>query len=225
MQRRVAFAIGIAGLLLTAGLVAQQHQPPAGHKPDHMEHRFDETDRWAREFDDPARDAWQLPGRVVEALALKPGQSIADIGAGTGYFAMRLATSPAAPTVYAVDIEQAMVDHLTMRAAKEGLKNVTAVRASAESPNIPAPVDTVLIVDTYHHIGDRVAYFRKLKASLKPQGRLAIIDFRKDAQAGPPPEFRFTQEQIAAELAQAGFRLVTVHAFLPRQLFLVFRAE
>lgn len=217
----------VAGLLTLAAVVAAQHQAPAGahQKPDHMEHRFDDAARWTKEFDDPSRDAWQMPARVIEALALKPGQAVADIGAGTGYFSARLARSSAAPTVYAVDIEPSMVAHLKARAAKEGLKNLTAVQATAAGPNLPAPVDTVLVVDTYHHIPKRVDYFRALKASIKPGGQLAIIDFRKDAPSGPPAEFRFTPEQISAELGEAGFALVGQHDFLPRQMFLVYRVK
>jgi cyclopropane fatty-acyl-phospholipid synthase-like methyltransferase len=217
----------VAGFLATAGLVvaAQQHQPPAGghQMPDHMQHKFDDAEQWAKEFDDPARDAWQLPGRVIEALNLQPGQSVADIGAGTGYFSSKLAKSSVAPTVYAVDIEASMVAYLKSRATKEGLKNLTAVLAAADGPNLPAPVDTVLVVDTFHHIPQRVAYFSKLKGSIKPGGQLVIVDFRKDAPSGPPVEFRFTPDQISAELQQAGFALAAQHDFLPRQHMLVYR--
>ena len=89
-------------------------------------------------------------------------------------------------------------------------------------PNLPEPVDIVLIVDTYHDIPNRIAYFAGLKTTLKPGARLAIIDFKKGAPSGPPEEFRFTPEQISAELATAGFSLQTAHDFLPRQIFLVF---
>lgn len=190
-----------------------------------MERHFDNAEQWARDFDDPSRDAWQQPGRIIDALRIKPGQSIADIGAGTGYFSVRLARTAGTPTVYAVDIEPAMVSYLKGRAAKEGLSNLHAVQAASEGPNLPAAVDTILIVDTYHHIPNRVAYFTALKRSLKPGGTLAIVDFRKDAPSGPPPEFRFTPEQISAELAQAGFALAEQHDFLPRQLFLLYRVK
>jgi cyclopropane fatty-acyl-phospholipid synthase-like methyltransferase len=190
-----------------------------------MDRHFDNAERWAKEFDDPARDAWQMPGRVIEALALGPGQSVADIGAGTGYFSVRLARSSASPAVYAVDIEPSMVAYLKARAAKEGLKNLTAVQAAAGSANLPSPVDTILIVDTYHHIPSRVAYFTALKSSLKPGGRIAVIDFRKDSPSGPPVEFRFTPEQISKELDAAGYTLVQQHEFLPRQLFLVYQVK
>jgi cyclopropane fatty-acyl-phospholipid synthase-like methyltransferase len=225
MMRRAMMMTAVVGVVVGVGVAGQQHQPPAGHKPDHMQHAFDDPDRYAKQFDDPTRDAWQMPDRVIASLALKAGQSVADIGAGTGYFSMRLAKSPAAPTVYAVDIEPKMVGYLKGRAAKEGLKNVTPVQAGPDSPNIPVPVDTILVVDTFHHIANRVEYFRKLRASLKPCGQLAIIDFRKDSPDGPPVEFRFTADQISEELGKAGYRLAASHAFLPRQLFLVYQPQ
>src|SRR5688572_17230491 len=203
-----------------AAAVSAQHAQPQG-KPDHMDHRFDDAERYAKSFDDPARDAWQMPGRVIEALAIGRGQSVADIGAGTGYFTVRLAKSAAAPIVFAVDVEKSMVDYVRQRAAKEGLKNVTPVLAAADRSNLPQPVDLVLIVDTFHHIPNRAAYFRELKKSMKPGARLAIIDFRRDSPEGPPVEFRFTPEQVEAELGPAGFRVVARHTFLPRQYFLV----
>ena len=166
-----------------------------------------------------------MPARVVEALQLKPGQVIADIGAGTGYFTMRLAKSPAAPKVYAVDIEPSMVDYVTRRAMHEGLKNVAAVLGGADRSNLPEPVDLVLIVDTYHHIPNRVAYFTGLKTQMTPGARLAIVDFRKGAPSGPPEEFRMTPEQIDAELAQAGFARRASHDFLPQQVFLIYGVQ
>ncbi len=188
----------------------------------HMDRHFDDAEQWAKEFDDPTRDQWQMPDKVLAALGLKRGQTVADLGAGTGYFSVRLARSAAAPKVYAVDIEPSMVDYLRKRAATEGLKNVTGVQASAESANLPEQVDLILIVDTYHHIGDREVYLRNLAASLKPQGRLAIIDWRRGGPMGPPEEFRFTPDELRQELAKAGFKQVAQHAFLPNQLFLIF---
>jgi ubiquinone/menaquinone biosynthesis C-methylase UbiE len=196
-------------------------RPPA----DHLQHRFENAEEWAKSFDDPARDEWQMPTRVIEALNLAPGQIVADIGAGTGYFTVRLAASPAKPKVYAVDIEPSMVEHVRHRAMHDGLKNVEAVLAASDRTNLPEPVDLVLIVDTYHHLPKRVTYFKALRAVMKPGARLAIIDFRKGAPSGPPEEFRFTPAQISAELADAGFSLETTHDFLPRQIFLVYRAN
>ncbi len=215
--KRVRFTVVLLAATVAFG---QAPQSQNGHA-DHMEHHFD-PEQSAKSFDDPARDAWQMPDRVIETLNLKPGQSVADIGAGTGYFSMRLAKSAAAPRVYAVDIEPEMVTYLKERAAKEGLKNVVAVQAGAEQPNLPEPVDLVLVVDTYHHIGNRQAYFRKLSQRLKPGGRVAIIDFRADSPEGPPAEFRFPPERFQSEMRDAGYRLAAQYDFLPRQLFFVF---
>jgi len=209
-------------LFLAAAVMAagQSNQREPSHA-DHMEHHFDPKES-AKNFDDPARDAWQMPDRVIAALNLKPGQIAADIGAGTGYFSVRLARSSSAPKVYAADIEPSMVEYLRGRAAKEGLKNVVAVQAAADTPNLPEPVDLVLIVDTYHHIGDREVYFRKLTRSLRPGGRVAIIDFKSDLPEGPPKEFRFPVEKFEGEMSRAGYRLSAQHDFLPRQNFLIF---
>jgi cyclopropane fatty-acyl-phospholipid synthase-like methyltransferase len=213
--------IGMAVVLLAAGLAQARQQPPP--KPDHMQHRFDDPAKLAKSFDDPKRDAWQLPDRVIAALQLKEGMTVADIGAGTGYFTMRLAKVSPKVAVYAADIEPSMVEYLKKRAASEHLMNVVPVLASASGPNLPAPVDVALVVDTYHHLPNRAAYFRDLRKSLAPGGRIAIVDFRKDAPEGPPVHFRFTPEQIEAEMAQAGFRLDVRHDFLPRQHFLIFK--
>jgi len=212
------FILGVFVLLLTNTIAARQHQPG---KPDHMQHKFDDPARFAKSFDDPARDAWQMPARVIDALVLKAGMAVADIGAGTGYFSMRLARVPV--SVLAVDVEPAMIDYLKKRAASEQLSNVTPVLATATSPNLPEPVDVVLVVDTYHHLPNRAAYFRDLRKSLKPGGRVAIVDFRKEAPDGPPAQFRFTPQQIQEEMAAAGYQLAASHDFLPRQHFLIFR--
>jgi cyclopropane fatty-acyl-phospholipid synthase-like methyltransferase len=164
-----------------------------------------------------------MPDRVIQALDVREGMRVVDIGAGTGYFSVRLARIGPGVTVYAADIEPAMVDHLKKRASDERLSNVVPVLASETAPNLPEAVDLVLVVDTYHHIGRRPEYFRDLRRSLRPGGRIAIIDFRKDAPEGPPVEFRFSAEQIRAEMRDAGFSLLEAHDFLPRQHFLVFR--
>lgn len=212
-----------AAALVAAALLPLRAQQPAPKAPDHMQHRFDDPARFAKSFDDPQRDAWQMPDRVIAALALKPTFAVADIGAGTGYFSMRLAKAVPGGAVYAVDIEPNMVAHVKTRAAGEKLSNVTPILASAASPNLPRPVDVVVVVDTYHHIGNRQEYFRALRSRLTPGGRVAIIDFRKDAPDGPPAHFRFTPEQIKTEMAGAGYALEAEHDFLPRQHFLVFR--
>jgi len=201
---------------------AQQQQPTT---PDHMQHRFADPERYAKSFDDPARDSWQMPARVIDVLKMSPDTSVADIGAGTGYFTVRMAKAVTRGMVYAVDVEPSMLEHIRKRAAGEHLQNVVTVHASGASPNVPKPVDIVLVVDTYHHLPNRPAYFRELMKSLATGGRVAIIDFRKDSPQGPPPQFRFEADQIIGEMKQAGYRLDARHDFLPRQHFLVFRPD
>jgi SAM-dependent methyltransferase len=215
--------VGIVFGYLGSAVTAQQHQPQG--TPDHMQHRFDDPERYAKSFDDPARDSWQMPAQVIDILGLSPDASVADIGAGTGYFSVRLAKAVPRGIVYAVDVEPSMLEHIRNRAVGEHLHNVVTVQASSASPNLPKPVDLVIIVDTYHHLPSRAAYFRELTKSLTTGGRVAIIDFRKDSPEGPPPEFRFEADQIIGEMKQAGYRLEARHDFLPRQHFLVFRPE
>jgi len=211
--------VALISVLSSAVAVAQQTKPA---KPDHMDHKFDDPAKYAKSFDDPARDTWQMPQRVIDALQLKSGMKIADIGAGTGYFSMRLAKLPGV-SVFAVDVEPKMLEYLKQRAHAEHAMNVTTVLAGAASPNLPEPVDVILVVDTYHHLPNRPAYFRDLRKSLSPGGRIAIVDFRKDAPEGPPAHFRFTPQQIQDEMKQAGYELQSAHDFLPRQHFLIFR--
>ncbi len=168
--RRQLAAVCVGAWATLAGAAAgqpAQHQADQSHAAGHMETRFADPERYAKSFDDPARDAWQLPDRVVAALALRPDMAVADIGAGK-------------------------------------------------------PVDVVLIVNTYHHLPERVAYFSRLRTSLSADGRVAIVDYRKEAPSGPPLEFRFPPAQIEGEMREAGYRLVATHEFLPRQHFLVF---
>jgi ubiquinone/menaquinone biosynthesis C-methylase UbiE len=219
----IALTLGVATLPALARAQAAHHQHQTPPHPDHLQHSFDDPERFARSFDDPARDGWQMPDRVIEALGLAPSASVADIGAGTGYFTVRLAAAVPRGTVYAVDLEPAMLAHIDKRAHAANVANIKTVQASSSSPNIPTPVDVILIVDTYHHLPSRPAYFRELQRSLAPNGRVAIVDFRKDAHGeGPPPEFRFSVEQIVDEMKQAGYGLAARHDFLPRQNYLVF---
>jgi SAM-dependent methyltransferase len=206
-------------LALTCGIVCL---PVSAQSPHAQEHRFSGAEHWARVFDDPARDAWQKPHEVIEALALAPDAAVADIGSGTGYFAARLAHFVPRGRVYGVDTEPDMVKYLAERAKREGLANVESVAGKPDDPRLPVKVDLVLLVDVYHHIGNREAYFGKLRASLKPGARLAIIDFREDAPMGPPKRERIAPARVKAELARAGYAPVKEHAFLPNQYFLVF---
>lgn len=214
------FTIAIA--LLLAGHMAT---PATAQSPHTHQHSFGDAAKWAKVFDDPKRDAWQKPHEVIGALALKADAVVADIGAGTGYFAARFAHMVPGGRVYAIDTEADMVKHLTERAKREGLANLVAVKGEPADPRIPAQADLIILVDVFHHVDDRERYFEKLRASLKPGGRVAIIDFRMDSPSGPPKAARIAPDQVKAELTRAGYALIQEHAFLPRQYFLVFGAK
>jgi SAM-dependent methyltransferase len=238
----VGIAIAVALLLLLGGTTtdgplaqtggagpAMEHRPGGDHNnmSDHRgyQHSFDSAETWAKEFDDPARDAWQKPDEILDALHLAPTARIADLGAGTGYFSVRIAKRIPEGKLFAVDIEPDMLRYLRERAHRDHLSVLVPILASAESPNLPEAVDLVLLVDTYHHIDDRITYFAKLRDALRPNGRLAIVDFKADAPNGPPPEHRISPEKVTAELAAAGYLPVASHQFLPRQYFLVFQGK
>lgn len=188
-------------------------------------HRFQDAERWARIFDDPVRDVWQKPDEVIRVLALASDAVVADIGSGTGYFAARLARATPRGHVYGADLEPDMVRYLAERARREGLANVTAVQAAPDDARLPRPVDLVIVVNTYHHIGERSTYFGRLRRSLRPGGRLAIIDFLLDAPSGPPRHARIPAAVVKDELGRAGYGLVTEHTFLPHQYFLIFASR
>lgn len=225
------FWLSGALLLFFVGGVAAQtpaaDHPHAGH---HMgdqgdgafHHRFEDAEKWAKQFDNPEREAWQKPDRVIDALKLPATALVADIGAGTGYFSVRLAKRVPQGKVFATDIEPDMVRYLGERARREGLANLVPVQSSADNANLPEPVDLILFVDAYHHIGNRADYFARLRASLKPGGLLALVDFRMESPQGPPPIHRIPFEKAVAELKAAGYTLVGSHDFLPRQYFALF---
>lgn len=185
-------------------------------------HRFNNPEEWASRFEDPARDVWQKPDEVIAALKLKPNDRIADIGAATGYFPVRLARALPLGKIWGVDIEPEMTRYLTDRARNEGLPNLKAILGTPEDPMLPEKAELVLMVDTFHHISDRATYFENLKRHLAADGRLAIIDFRADSPVGPPPEHRCSVEQIEADLKKAGWEKSAQLDFLPYQNFLMF---
>lgn len=199
--------------------------PAAAQSPPTHQHSFDNAEKWAHIFDDPKRDAWQKPHEVIDALALEPDAVVADIGAGTGYFAARLANMLPRGRVYAIDIEPDMVKYLAERARRENLPNLQAITASADDPNLPTSVDLMLLVDVYHHIDQRERYFSRLRSSLRPGGRLVIIDFTPDSPEGPPKAMRIGPRTVKDELSRAGYVLRKEHALLPRQYFLEFAPQ
>jgi cyclopropane fatty-acyl-phospholipid synthase-like methyltransferase len=195
---------------------------PLAQAPHTHQHSFSGADGWAKVFDDPERDCWQKPHEVIIALKLTSNSVVADIGAGTGYFSARLAHMTPGGRVYAVDLEPDMVKYLGERAKRDGLKNLVAVQAKPDSPELPDKVDRILLVDTYHHISERVTYFKRLRDALKPDGQVAIIDFTADSPVGPPKSDRISARKVAEEMTLAGYTQVAQHVFLPYQFYLVF---
>ncbi len=211
-------------LLIALAISLTPAGPAAAQTPHSHQHSFHGAENWARVFDDPKRDAEQKPHEVIQALALAPDAIVADIGAGTGYFAARLAHFVPKGQVYAVDAEPDMVKFLGERARREGLANLAAVTAAPDSPRLPSAVDLVLLVDVFHHIEKRNTYFSNLRHSLKPRGRVAVIDFSMTSRSGPPKGERIAPERVKAEMASSGYKLADEFTFLPEQYFLVFTA-
>lgn len=204
---------GAALLLPCAGLYGQvqhQHHPPR------------DSGEYAKVLEDPSRDAWQKPHDVVMALALKSTDTVADIGAGTGYFARRFAHH--AGQVYAVDINK----DLLAVAAKGAPANLKTILADPDDPKLPAGgVDVIFLCDVLHHIEGRPAYYAKLRGALKPGGRIVIVDFyKKELPVGPPPAMKLSEAEVRQEFAAAGFRQAQSPSIsLEYQYFLVFESR
>ena len=190
-------------------------------------HRFEKAEDWAKEFDNPERDAWQKPAEVVTAMSISPGMTVADIGAGTGYFEPHLSKAVGATgKVLALDIEADMVRYLRQRAEKEKLGNVTAQQVTPDDIGLAAgSVDRILIADTWHHIPDRAAYAQKLKPALKPGGQVIIVDFTLEATKGPPKEHRLSADKVIAELEAGGFTGKAIDESLPEQYIVVAKVK
>jgi cyclopropane fatty-acyl-phospholipid synthase-like methyltransferase len=212
--RAAAVLIWILTMALAAPVLGQ-------HAPD-QERRFRDVEKWSRVFDHPSRDAWQKPAEVIRALALKPTSRVADIGSGTGYFAVRLARAVPKGHVFAVDVEPEMVRFLDARGKKEGLTNLTSIAGEADDPKLPEAVDVIVLVDVYHHLSDLVGYLRSLRRALKPGGRVAIID-HIDTPDGSLKNGRLAPRRIKEELRSAGYTLAAEHSFLPEQYFVIFK--
>jgi ubiquinone/menaquinone biosynthesis C-methylase UbiE len=174
--------------------------------------------------EEPGRDRWQRPDQVLQALAVGAGQTVCDIGAGPGYFALRLARLVGARgRVYAVDVEPRILEALRERIERRAIENVTPVLGLGGNPLLPdASCDLILLVDTYHHFPDRPAYLRRLVQLLKPAGRIANIDFRKQATpVGPPQEHRISREEFLRDAAAASLKVDEELTFLEDQYFII----
>lgn len=196
-----------------------EHASHAGHHHGSANHGFKDAAAWSKEFDDPARDRWQKPDEVVKHVALDPGMTVADVGAGTGYFEGRLSKAVGAEgKVLALDVEPDMVRFMSERFAREGITNAEARSCPYDGTGLqPGAVDRVLIVDTWHHIQGREAYAKHLYEVLRPQGMVVIVDFTQETDKGPPREHRVTAEQVVAELEAGGLEASIAGETLPDQ--------
>jgi ubiquinone/menaquinone biosynthesis C-methylase UbiE len=172
----------------------------------------------------PDRDAWQRPDQVMDKLLIAEGSVVADLGAGGGWFTMRLA-SRVGPNgiVYAEDVQPQMIESITRRTARANVRNVRTVLGTSSDPRLPAPVDAVLIVDAYHEMEQPVVMLGNVARSLKPAGRIGIVEFKKDGWGpGPPMDERMDPERIVRDAEAAGLRLMSHETFLRYQYLLVF---
>lgn len=163
-------------------------------------------ERLVERFESAERDAYQKPDEVMAYLGDLTDQKIIDIGAGTGYFAVRMAQAGA--QVIAADVDQRFLDYISERKKTLRLKQDIELRkVPYDSPNLKdAEVDKAIIVNTYHHIGDREDYFSKVKKGLKPEGELIVIDFfNRKQKHGPPKRHTVSAEDVVKELREAGF--------------------
>ena len=179
-------------------------------------------------FDDPDRDRWQRPDLIVQALDLRPGMTVADLGAGTGYMSKHLfgAVGPEG-TVFAIEPEPKLLAYLRERSEREKTANVIPVLGSAHDPRLPrAAVDAVLVLDTFHHIDDRIRYFRDLHRVLRPGARVVIVDWHKrELPVGPPMDHKLAREQVVEEMVAAGYRLAKSPEPLAYHYIVVFVAD
>ena len=208
----------VAGAMLVASPHAQNQQQ-GGH-PGRL---FPPSDLGL--LDAPDRDLWQRPDQIMDAMGVADASVVGDIGAGSGWFTIRLArrVGPRG-IVYAEDVQKEMINATLRRVGREGFNNVKAVLGSKNDPRLPASsLDAVLMVDAYHEVEDRVSMLANLAKALKPGGRLGIIDFRLDGTGpGPAPEERVSPDVVVNDATKAGLKLIRQEPFLPYQYFLIF---
>ena len=176
-----------------------------------------------RHMNDPARDSWQKPKQVVERLDVQPGARVADLGAGGGYFTWYVAAAVGPQgKVYAVEIDDTALAIIEKEMKSRGVRNVVPIRAESGDAKLPEPVDLVFSCDTYHHMQDRIAYFQSLARYLKPDGKVAILDFHAEGFFSGLLGHGTTKQEVRREMESAGYRLAAEYDFIDRQHFQIF---
>jgi predicted methyltransferase len=213
-------------VLVVLGLAGCPHGSDLGGTH-HHHHHYDDKQAALAHFEEPARDAWAMPAEVVAKLGIEPEMDVADIGAGSGYFTRRLAIEAPGGITYAIDVDADFKDHIEEELEHWGTPNIVTRLAVYEHPLLPeASVDRVFISNTYSFLQDRISYFSAVHKALRPRGKLAVVDWRADADCprstGCPRTKQRVPEAVAREeLGRSGFTVVEDFDFLPYQYFLL----
>lgn len=222
--RQAPNPVGVAVLLL---LMVAAIPADAWQAWTREERRHDKSvEKIEKSLESPRRDAQMQPERVLDTLGVKPGDVVADIGAGTGYFSFRLAARVGPEgKVYASEIEDRLLDFMRRKIEANHVKNIVLLKAAESDANLPPrSCDKILIVGTYYYFPDAVAYVKKLRQALKPGGVIGIIDIDKE-RAGPRRKDRArlaVPDNIVDEMKRAGFVLRQKHDFLQARFYLIF---
>jgi arsenite methyltransferase len=214
--------IAVSVLIFSQAFLAAQNKTLTMEE---MHRLHQDSKAYISSLEDPQRDAYQKPHEVIMALGLREGEIVADIGAGSGYFALRLAHHVGDKgRVYAVDINPDMIVYLNRRIRDMKLKNVVTVLAAPDDPLLmDASIDRFFICDTWHHVQSQEQYLALMKKMLKPGGQIIMIDFhKKEMSVGAPMEIRIAREDLVRQMESNGFKLAKEHIFLPYQYFLIF---
>jgi SAM-dependent methyltransferase len=215
--------IVLLAMALGSTAIADGDEQRAGAQPSRPRSRlFQSVDLGLLEA--PDRDVWQKPDQIMDTLRIAEGSTVADLGAGSGWFTMHLARR-VGPNgiVYAEDIQQPMVDFIAVRARRENLTWVRPILGTATDPQLPPGIDAILIVDTYHEVEDPVTFLRNAAKSLKPQGLIGVVDFLPGGGGpGPAPDERPDPQAVIQAAERAGLKLVKREDFPPFVFLLVF---
>jgi len=186
---------------------------------------FKDVEKYIAFLERPDRARWQRPDAVIAALGLGGGETVADVGAGSGYFSFRLARAVPRGKVVALDIQPEMVRHIHHRAMSEKIANVEAVLAKPDDPGIPAGADLVFVCDVLHHVPDAAAWLGKLANDMKSGARFVLIEFKQGKlPQGPPEKLKIPRAKLLSLATSAGLVLDTEKPqLLPYQTFMVFR--
>lgn len=218
-----------AGLVLAVCILFAA-APGCGKEERHVterSHSFSDIAHYAERMDTPGRDKWQKPDKVIAMMRLKKGDHVADVGAGTGYFARRIAIAVApGGSVTGYDTEKNMVAYMRDDAGKRGIANYHAELVTVKDQVYPAGrFDVIFMCNVYHHVDEGLPFLQGLGKALKKSGRIIMLDHKMDAPYGPPKKLRIAKRQAIADFKSAGFVLVKDEDILPEQYYLEFRAK